>query len=251
MVHRNVVRCAALALTGLAAGPLAAAPGMYATLSVGNARVDETGGFAVQGLAFSGPVTHDICNSQATITVGARPVVGRLEDNDTEYRFGVGWRGDGAWAFELGYFNVARLASSAGSGPYSVTQPACPDFTVDARGVEIDRIKASGISLGPVYHVPLGRRLELDLRAMINLYDLTVESQWQVEVTENENGVPFRTFPTAGVTGSESKHGVDGGLGLGLSYRVNDEMRLRGAFERQVIGDVTLDVSLVGLTVEF
>lgn len=238
---------------GLLSLPLAAEPGMYASFAYGNASVDDDRYQGVPGLAFAGPtVDHDICSTTATITIGAQPQVTDFDGRDTQYRFSVGWRGEGALAWELGYFNLARVESGARRGPYAVAQPACPDFTVSAEGVKLERLSASGISFGPVYHIPLGGSFELELRANLNLYDLRSEAQWLVEVTEfNAAGDALRTYPTAGVNGQRDESGTDLGLGLGLSYTVNDKARVRLSAERQVAGQVTLEILMLGLVLGF
>lgn len=242
----------ALALS-LCALPALAAEGLYATFAYGNAAVDETGDFAVPGLAFPAPtVDHEICATTATITVGVRPVVGGLDDRNSHYRMGIGWRSAGALAWEFGYFNVARLASEARSGAYAVTQPACPDATISARGVSIDRVQANGFSLGPVFHLALSRRVELELRATISAWELRNDSQWQIEVTEfNDVGAELRTYPTAAVSGGRDDSGADLGYGLGLSWQANDDARVRLSLERQTIGDLSIEVANLGLSIGF
>jgi hypothetical protein len=245
------------ALAALAAATLAAPAQAqwFVGVQAGNGAADETGAFGVPVPGFGGPtVDHDLCGGTATITVGPEPTVTSIDANSTNYRVFVGAR-SGNWSLELADFNVARMEGSADSAPYSVAQPTCnpvptDPITVDAFGRKLEQIQFNGWSLTPTYSLNFAKAWTVDFRATVAFWEREQNSQWQIVVTENSNGVPIQTYPTTWSNGSGGGAGVDLGYGLGIGWSINDDVRLRLQFEVQPYSEFDVSTVTLGFAID-
>ena len=242
------------ALAALCAAPAALADGWYGGVQFGNASVDED--FASVTPPSAGPpVSYSVCGGTATLTPVGHPVVPGLDDSATGYQVFVGRRFSG-WAFEFGSFNVARLEASA-TAPATATQPTCnptADLVISGQQLGLVSYAFDGYAFTPVYTIPLGAdsKWMVDLRATVAFWDGEVRSQYQMLATESTSTGEFlQQYAVAVANGGEATHGVDLGVGFGLSYQLNEKVRVRGLYEQQAFGDFVAQSWLLGVAIDF
>lgn len=226
----------------------------FVGVNAGTGVASETGNFGVAVPGFGGPtVDHDLCGGTAVITVGPEPTVTSIDGSSTNYRIFVGVR-KGSWALELAKFNVARIEDQADSGPYAVAQPTCnpvptTPITVDAFGRKLESLAFDGYSITPVYSLEFADDWTVDFRGNIAFWDREQRSQWQIVVTEIQ-GTPLQTYPTTWSNGEGGGAGVDFGLGIGVTWAVKEDFRIRLQYELQPYSGFDVSTASLGFAID-
>jgi opacity protein-like surface antigen len=241
------------ALAALASSTAIADDGWYGGVQFGNASTSEE--FAPAPLPTAAPVSYSVCGGTATLTPVGFPQVTNLDASASAYQFFVGRR-FGSWGFEIGAFNVARLEDKA-TAPATATQPVCnpaSNLVIEGEQVGLVSYAFEGFAFTPVYSIPFGEgdRWMVDVRATIAFWDGEERSQYQMVATErNTAGEFLQQYPVAIENGDGSTHGVDLGVGLGLSYQLKEKVRVRGIYEQQAFGDFVVQSWLLGVAIDF
>lgn len=164
---------------------------------------------------------------------------GKLIEGDKDCR-NPGWKVYGGYkatdiiSIEGGYYNLGSskesLSGSVTKGDYTVTNPS-------AEG------KASGLGITAVASVPVVDNFEVfgKAGAMIWQSEATVKAD---SITNNATGV---TCPAANCTLSTDKNGTSPLIGVGASYKINDNFGVRGEYEYFQRQDVTDKDRAVGI----
>ena len=262
MPQRSTSLAVLLALAATTAAPFtaSAADGWYGGVQFGNSSLSED--FAPYGPPPVGaPVSYSVCGGTATLTPVGHPQVDSIEASATGYQFFVGRR-VGAWGFEFGSFNVARFEERA-TADATPTQPPCPasyDIYIDGYQAGLVSYAFDGFAFTPVYSIPFGEgeRWMVDLRATIAFWDGEERAQHQMIGQEFDSGYigvnppdPLQEYVVATNEDERHTHGVDLGVGLGVSYQLKEKVRVRGLYEQQAFGDFVVQSWQIGVAIDF
>lgn len=142
---------------------------------------------------------------------------------------------------EGGYYN---LGSSEESITGSVTKGDYTMTDISAEG------KASGLGVTAVASIPIMDNFEVfgKAGAMVWQSDATVTAE---TITNNTTGT---TCPSSACTATTDKNGTSPLVGVGASYKINDNFGVRGEYEhfqRQDVFDEDRDVSIMSVGATF
>lgn len=251
MTPRNFVLAA---LAASLATPAFAADGWYGGVQFGNSSMSED--FAAYGPPpVGGPISYSVCGGTATLTPVGHPQVDSIESSATGYQFFVGRR-VGAWGFEFGALNVARLEEKA-TAPATTTQPTCSpatDAVISGEQVGLVSYAFDGFAFTPVYTIPFGdgSKWMVDVRASIAFWNGEERAQYQMVATERTAAGEFlQQYPIAITNDDRETHGVDLGVGFGVNYQLKEKVRIRGIYEQQAFGDFVVQSWQIGVAIDF
>lgn len=195
-------------------------------------------GFAASANAQGVYIFGDVGRSDFDIGSGGSGI--SVDDTDTAYSLGIGYRFNDNFSAELGYADLGETTAST-DAPISGSVYGS-DVTIDG-DLEVD---ATGFFYGVRGDLPVSESVNLFARLGL----LHWQSDFDMSGTVTIDGVSY-----SGNASAELDSGTDPYLGLGADYSFNDNVSVNAQWNRYMLDvadeDLDIDTFSVGLTYRF